>query len=146
MSESEPFDKEISSPKNSDSYHVKFTKKKDMVALDWPTINRKLEKHQKIKKKKVDHHDILFSMYDEDEGSKYKRESLMELNPLNIKKSKMTSQQMKEKINQESTENKGGKEFLNEFKKINEMLENKMKDKEKDLEKLIMSDFHCRKK
>ena len=135
-----------SSRKNSDFFPIKFTKKKEMLTVDWRMINLKLEEQNRIKEQKIDNNDILFSMYDEDGVSIRKRQSLGTLNPSSVKKLKGMIQHKRENKKEISERRGESQEILNEFKAINEMLENKMNLKEKDIEKLISYNEHFRQK
>jgi len=130
-----------------DFSQVKFVKKTDLMSVDWKSINRKLEEHNKLKDQRFDEQDLLLSMFDETQGSKFRRETLATLNPSSIKKIKNMVKQKREKKDN-LDEKKESTEFLKEFQVISEMLENKRNIKERELEKLIKKspDYHQRQK
>lgn len=141
-----------SSRRSSEFYPMKFTKKKEMITVDWTAINRKLEAHQKnFDNNNINYNnetnDLLFSMYDENPSDKYKRQSMAmaALNPSSIKKLKnMVKNKRENKKDYAETQNQ--QKEIQQFQSINEILEKQMSSKEKNIEKLLGYDTHFRQK
>ena len=120
-------------------FPVKFIKKKELVTVDWKSINRKLEDHYKIKEiQMMEEQDLLVSLYDESGGasSKLRRDSI--LNPSSVKKLRNMVQQKRENKRENNAPMREN-EVLKEFQAINEILENKRTLREKELQKLLLN-------
>lgn len=139
-----------SSRRSSEFLPMKFTKKKEMITVDWTAINRKLEAYQRNFDNKLSNdeaNDLLFSMYDENPSDKYKRQSIATavLNPSSVKKLKNMVKHKRETKN-DNAEAQNQQKEIQQFQTIHEMLEQKRASKEKNIQKLLGYDVHSRQK